>query len=78
MKILCWTLLSLIPSIVFSQLKGIVLGSDNQTKEPIYGASINLLNSQIGTRTDEEGRFELILPKKITRYACNISFWICF
>ena len=65
MKILYWTLLSLFPSLVFGQLKGIVLGSDNQTKEPIFGASIQLLNNSVGTRTNDEGRFELILPKKL-------------
>ncbi|MGC6434646.1 MAG: TonB-dependent receptor, partial [Crocinitomicaceae bacterium] len=65
MKILYWTLLSLFPSFVFGQLKGIVMGSDNQTKEPIYGASIQLLNNSLGTRTNDEGKFELILPKKL-------------
>lgn len=49
----------------FSQVKGIVFGSNNETKEPLYGAKIKILSSQTGTVTDEEGKFELILPKKL-------------
>ena len=48
-----------------AQMKGIVRGSDNDQKKPIYKAKIKLLGSNSGTYTDEEGRFELILPREL-------------
>ena len=52
-------------NIGLSQVKGVVLGSNNKTQEPIYGAKVRLLNSQTGAITNEEGKFELILPKEL-------------
>ena len=46
-------------NIGLSQVKGVVLGSNNKTQEPIYGAKVRLLNSQTGAITNEEGKFEL-------------------
>lgn len=48
-----------------AQLKGIVLGSNNKDKEPLYGAKIRLLQAKSGAVTDEDGKFELILPKEL-------------
>ena len=48
-----------------AQVKGIVYGSNNKEKSPIYGAKIKLLNNNIGVITDEDGKFELILPKDL-------------
>jgi outer membrane receptor protein involved in Fe transport len=49
----------------FAQIKGIVLGSDGIKKETLYGARIKLLQSQTAVFTNEEGQFELTLPKKL-------------
>jgi len=45
-----------------AQIKGRVL--DAQTKKPLQGASIQILNSQIGTQTDEFGYFEIKTSSK--------------
>lgn len=50
---------------LFSQLKGIVFGSDGTTRVKLEGAKIKLLNSKTGSVTSEEGKFELILPKEL-------------
>jgi hypothetical protein len=47
------------------QVKGIVYGSNKINKEAIYGAKVKLLKAKYGAITDEEGRFELILPKEL-------------
>jgi len=46
-----------INSTLQAQIIGRVL--DAQTKKPLQGASIQILNSQIGTQTDESGFFEI-------------------
>ena len=48
---------------VFSQMKGIVYGTNDKGKAPIFGAKLKLLQAKIGTITSDEGTFELILPK---------------
>lgn len=48
-----------------AQVKGVVYGSNKKEKTPIYGAKIQLLQSRTGTYTDEDGTFELILPKEL-------------
>ncbi|MEN9304272.1 MAG: hypothetical protein RL264_2701 [Bacteroidota bacterium] len=51
---------------IFSQLKGLVQGINEQGKKvPLYGAKIKLLGSQQGTVSKEDGTFELILPKQL-------------
>lgn len=55
----------LLTSTVFSQMKGVVVGSDGAEKEKIMGAKIILLHSRLGTITNKEGEFELILPKNL-------------
>ena len=52
-------------SLSFGQVKGIVYGSNNESKSAIYGAKIRLLSSKIGVITDEDGKFEVILPKQL-------------
>ena len=54
----------------YSQLKGVVIGSDHDKKEPIFNAKIKLLNAKTGAYTDEEGNFELVLPKELPDTAC--------
>ncbi|MFC1493435.1 carboxypeptidase-like regulatory domain-containing protein, partial [candidate division KSB1 bacterium] len=51
-----------IPS--FSQTSGLVSGivTDEETNFPLIGANILVLNDSSGTSTDDNGRFELLLP----------------
>ncbi len=49
----------------FSQLKGVILGSNDLKREPLIGAKLKLLNSKITAVTNEEGMFEIILPKEL-------------
>ncbi len=48
-----------------AQVKGIVFGSSNLSKSALYGARVKLLNADRGVITDEDGKFELILPKEL-------------
>ena len=48
-----------------SQVKGVVYGSNKKEKNPIYGAKIKLLSANRGAISDEDGKFELILPKEL-------------
>jgi outer membrane receptor for ferrienterochelin and colicins len=50
-------------STINAQVKGIVYGSNNAKKEPLYGAKIKLLQAKTGVVTGEDGLFELVLPK---------------
>lgn len=52
-------------STINAQVKGIVYGSSNLNKSALYGARIKLLNADRGVITDEEGKFEIILPKEL-------------
>ena len=66
MKYLYITLLCVFFSNTISaQVKGIVYGSDKKEKNPIYGAKIKLLKNNTGVITDEDGKFEIILPKDL-------------
>lgn len=56
---------SLLAFISNAQMKGVVLGSDNEKRTPLYHAKITLLNSNTGVYTEEDGTFELILPKEL-------------
>jgi outer membrane receptor protein involved in Fe transport len=53
----CWG------NLTFSQVKGLVQGKDSLTLKPLTGAKIKLLHANSGAFTNEEGTFELILPK---------------
>lgn len=48
-----------------AQLKGIVIGSNNEKQEPIFNAKIKLLQAKTGAYSKEDGQFELILPKEL-------------
>lgn len=65
MKNLLWAVFCLLSIQLNAQLKGVVLGSDNNTKEPIFGAKVKLLKNSMGVTTDEDGKFEMILPKDL-------------
>ncbi len=49
----------------YAQLKGVVYGSNESNKTKLYGAKIRLVKSGIGAFTNEEGEFELVLPKDL-------------
>ena len=49
----------------FSQMKGIVIGISETKREPLLGAKLKLLKSNIATTTSKEGKFEIILPKEL-------------
>ena len=49
----------------FAQIKGVVFGSNNKTKDKIYGAKIKLLNANRGVISGEDGKFEIILPREL-------------
>ncbi|MFT5859961.1 MAG: outer membrane receptor for ferrienterochelin and colicins [Flavobacteriaceae bacterium] len=51
---------------VNAQVKGVVFGSEViDKKDPIWGARIKLLKAQRGVLTEEDGTFEIILPKDL-------------
>lgn len=55
----------LFSSAIQAQVKGIIYGSNNKEKEPVYGAKVKLLGSNVGAITDEDGKFEIVLPKNL-------------
>ena len=50
---------------VNAQVKGVVFGSNKETKTALYGARVKLLNANTGVITNEDGTFEIILPKEL-------------
>ena len=45
------------------QVTGLIQGQNNRQLKPLYGAKVKLLGSNDGVITNEEGQFELILPR---------------
>lgn len=52
----------------FSQLQGIVFGIKNGAKLPVNKAKVFLRNAGVHVYTEENGRFELVLPKTLPDY----------
>jgi outer membrane receptor for ferrienterochelin and colicins len=48
-----------------AQVRGIVYGSDTLQKSKIFGARITLLQNDIQLISDEDGKFEFVLPKEL-------------
>ncbi len=48
-----------------AQMHGVVYGVQKQEKSALYGAKIKVLNAGGGVITNEQGEFELILPKEL-------------
>lgn len=66
MKILLFlSFILLLGTNVNAQLQGIVFGQKNGKKTPLKGARVTLLHDQTLVVTEENGRFELILPKSL-------------
>lgn len=49
----------------FSQVRGIVYGTDTTKTNALFGAKLTLLRSQTKILTDEDGKFEFTLPKEL-------------
>ena len=65
MKFLCCCLGLFFSWGVFAQVNGLVQGNNGEKTEAIYGAKIKLLQAKKGVVTDEEGVFEMVLPKSL-------------
>lgn len=67
MKYIILTALFLISLSATAQVKGVIYGSKGEKtkKTKLYGAKARLLKGKIGDITDEEGNFELVLPKAL-------------
>ena len=48
-----------------AQVKGVVYGTNKKEKEALYGAKVKILHANRGVYTDEDGTFEIILPKEL-------------
>ncbi|MCF6348348.1 MAG: carboxypeptidase-like regulatory domain-containing protein [Flavobacteriaceae bacterium] len=55
-----------------SLLKGVIV--DSESKIPVSGANISILNSSIGTISNSEGRFLLNIPKNYKKEIVIFSF----
>ena len=64
-SILYIILLCFFANTTLSQVKGLVQGKDSLKIKPIVRAKIKFLNANDGTFTNEEGTFELVLPKNL-------------
>ncbi|MCO4815495.1 MAG: carboxypeptidase-like regulatory domain-containing protein, partial [Flavobacteriales bacterium] len=49
----------------YSQVKGIVYGKTSNSKKAIFGARIHIINANLNVLTDEDGKFEIRLPKNL-------------
>ena len=65
MKLILTLCCSFLLATLNAQIKGLVQGLNSSSTEILVGAKITLLHANIGTKTNEEGVFELILPKSL-------------
>ena len=65
MKLILISLFVFLTSLFYAQVNGLVQGNDGKKVEPLFGVKVKLLQSGKGTITDEEGVFDLILPKTL-------------
>jgi outer membrane receptor for ferrienterochelin and colicins len=65
MKIVVTLVCLFLFSTLQAQLKGVVLGSTEKEKTPLYGAKAILLKSGLRAISNEDGKFEIILPKDL-------------
>jgi outer membrane receptor for ferrienterochelin and colicins len=64
-KLVLVSLFAVIHYCAFSQIKGIVFGLQDSRKVPVELAKVRLKQAKTGATTDENGLFELILPKDL-------------
>lgn len=48
-----------------AQVRGKVYGSDTLAKNALFGARVELTSKAVQLRTDEDGKFEFVLPKEL-------------
>ena len=65
MKLILTLCCSFLLATLNAQIKGLVQGLNTSSKEILVGAKITLLHANMGTKTNEEGLFELVLPKSL-------------
>jgi len=65
MKLILTLCCSFLLATLNAQIKGLVQGLNSSSTEILVGAKITLLHANFGTKTNEEGVFELILPKSL-------------
>lgn len=66
MKLILFIICALWFGAAHGQIKGVVVGQNaDGKKEPLYGAKVHLIQSGRGDITNENGEFELILPKEL-------------
>ena len=53
----------LLPTFTFCQVTGLIQGQNGKQLKPLYGAKVKLVGSNDGVITDDDGQFELILPR---------------
>tara|TARA_B100001057_G_scaffold413205_1_gene429707 strand:- start:455 stop:2680 length:2226 start_codon:yes stop_codon:yes gene_type:complete len=52
-----------LPTFTFCQVTGLIQGQNGKQLKPLYGAKVKLVGSNDGVITDDDGQFELILPR---------------
>ena len=52
-----------LPTFTFCQVTGLIQGQNGKQLKPLYGAKVKLVGSKDGVITDDDGQFELILPR---------------
>ncbi|MDG1350631.1 MAG: TonB-dependent receptor [Crocinitomicaceae bacterium] len=53
----------ILPFIGLGQVTGLIQGQNGEKLKPLYGAKVKLLSSKSGVITEEDGQFELVLPR---------------
>ena len=49
--------------VAFGQVTGLIQGQNGEKLKPLYGAKVKVLATNEGAITDEDGRFDLVLPR---------------
>ena len=69
----CWVMLLFGSTVVWSQREVTGMVSDNENKAPLQGVNITVKNSKVGTATDADGKFRLVLPSAAKTLVFSIS-----
>ena len=69
----CWAMLLLGSTMLWSQREVTGQVSDNENKAPLQGVNITVKNSKVGTATDADGKFRLVIPSSAKILVFSIS-----
>jgi len=71
-----FVIIFLIPLTTFSQTLDVISGKilDEQTKTPVAGATVSVLNNKMSTFTDDQGNFTLKAPPDATLFITYIGY----